>query len=86
MVLRELFLLWMGTLLLIRGVVALQAGVGLPDWILAVVPMLFIYAPVALCRWRGADSWAYRLSIPAFADRASWWAALRLQLGGWHRR
>lgn len=76
--LRELFVLWIVTLLLIRGVVALQTLAGLPDWILAAVPLLFIYAPVALCNWRGADSWAYRLSIPAFRDASAWWGALRL--------
>ena len=49
-----------------------QRGLGLPDWVLAVVPLLFIYAPVALCRYRGADSYAYRLSIPAFRDARAW--------------
>jgi len=71
-------LLWLVTLLLIRLALTLQRGVGLPDWVLAVVPLLFIYAPVALCRWRGADSWAYRLSIPAFRDLRSWGQALGL--------
>ncbi len=45
---------------------------------LAVVPLLFIYAPVALCRWRGSDSWAYRLSIPAFRDLRAWGRAAGL--------
>jgi membrane protease YdiL (CAAX protease family) len=76
-VLRELVLLWLGTLLLIRGVVALQSGAGLPEWVLAAVPCLFIYAPVALCRWREVDSYAYRLSIPAFRDLRAWGAALK---------
>ena len=56
----------------------LQQGAGLPDWVLAVVPLLFIYAPVVLCHWRGADSWAYRLSIPRFRDWDAWGAAARL--------
>ncbi len=77
-VLKELIGLWLVTLLLIRGVVALQSGAGLPDWVMAAVPLLFIYAPVALCRWRGADSWSYRLSIPAFRDWPSWREALVL--------
>ncbi len=77
-VLKELIGLWLVTLLLIRGVVALQSGAGLPDWVMAAVPLLFIYAPVALCRWRDADSWAYRLSIPAFRDWQSWREALVL--------
>ncbi len=60
------------TLLLIRAVIAAQSGLGLPDWVRAAVPLLFMYAPILLCRWRGADSWAYRLSVPAFSDRRSW--------------
>ncbi len=71
-VLLELTALWLVTLLSIRAVVALQAGAGLPDWILAAVPLLFIYAPVLLCHLRKVDSYAYHLSIPAFSDRASW--------------
>lgn len=42
------------------------------------MPLLFIYAPVALCHLRKVDSWSYRLSIPAFSDRAAWRAALGL--------
>ena len=37
---RELVVLWLGTLLLIRLAVELRAGLGLPDWTLAVVPLL----------------------------------------------
>ncbi|MCB9745256.1 MAG: CPBP family intramembrane metalloprotease [Alphaproteobacteria bacterium] len=66
----ELTALWLATLLAIRAVVELQAGLGLPEEVLAAVPFLFIYAPVMLCRWRGVDSFAYRLSVPA-------------ELGGW---
>lgn len=69
--------LWLVTLLLIRLALQLQKGLGLPDVVLAVVPLLFIYAPVLLCRWRRADSWAYRLSIPAFRDVRSWSLAAR---------
>ena len=68
----ELTVLWLATLLCIRLVVELQSGAGLPDWVLALVPLLFIYVPVALCRVRGVDSWAYRLSIPAFRDGQAW--------------
>jgi len=75
---KELVVLWLVTLLLIRGVVELQAVAGLPDWVLVGVPMLFIYAPVLWCNRRGVDSYSYRLSIPAFRDRASWWAAFRI--------
>lgn len=69
---RELFVLWLVTLLAIRAVVELQAGAGLPEWTLAAVPLLFIYSPVLLCRLRKVDSWSYHLSIPAFSDRAAW--------------
>ena len=72
----ELFWLWLGTLLLIRLIVEVQAGAGLPEWLLALVPLLFIYAPVLLCRFRKVDSWSYRLSIPAFGDGAAWKAIL----------
>jgi uncharacterized protein len=76
----ELTALWLLTLLLIRLVVGAQEGLGLPELALAAVPLLFIYAPVLLCRLRGADSWAYRLSIPDFGDRRAWADALRLFL------
>lgn len=74
----ELAALWLATLLLIRAVVTLQASVGLPDVVLAAVPLLFIYAPIGLCQLRGADSWAYRLSIPALRDGQRWLSLLRL--------
>jgi hypothetical protein len=74
-VLLELTGLWLVTLLSIRGVVALQS-LGLPDWSLAAVPFLFIYAPVLLCRIRGVDSYGYRIAIPAFTDGPAWREAL----------
>ncbi len=75
----EVTALWLVTLLAIRLVVMVQRG-GLPDWTLAAVPFLFIYVPVGLCRWRGVDPDDYRLSMPAFDDRAAWTLALRLNL------
>lgn len=75
-VFRELICLWLGTLLAIRLVVELHRGAGLPDWVLALVPLMFIYVPVGLCRFRGVDSWSYRLSIPAFRDGPAWRAVL----------
>ncbi|MFZ5475358.1 MAG: myxosortase family intramembrane protease [Myxococcota bacterium] len=51
---------------------------GLPDWTLAAVPFLFIYAPVGLCAWRKVDSYAYRIAIPAFSDGKAWGEALWL--------
>lgn len=73
----ELTVLWLATLLAIRAVVTIQKA-GLPDFALAAVPFLFIYAPVWLCRWRKVDSYAYRIAIPAFDDRAAWWDAFRI--------
>ncbi len=75
-VLLEVVLLWLVTLLLIRGVVDLQAGAGLPDWVLASVPVLFIYAPVLWCRVRGVDSFAYGLAVPAFREVGAWGQAM----------
>ena len=76
----ELTALWLVTNLLIRGTVALHGAVG-HDAVLAAVPLLFIYAPVLLCRWRGVDSFGYRLHIPALSDGESWLQALRLTGG-----
>lgn len=55
-----------------------QRLLGLHQVVLIGVPLLFIYAPVALCRWRGVDSYDYPLAIPAFSDRKAWWEAARL--------
>ncbi|MGC6508241.1 MAG: myxosortase family intramembrane protease [Myxococcota bacterium] len=74
----ELTFFWLAVMLGIRSVVLLQSALGLPDWILGLVPLLFIYAPVWLCKYRKADSWSYHLSIPAFRDFGSWWAAAKL--------
>jgi uncharacterized protein len=76
----EVVLLWLGVLLAIRGVVAAQKALGLHEVVLASVPFLFIYAPVLLCRFRGVDSFEYRLFIPAFRDWGAWRDALRLNL------
>ena len=76
----ELFILWVSTLLLIRLVVDAQRLLGLHQVVLIAVPLLFIYAPVLLCRWRGVDSYDYPLAIPAFRDGRAWWSAARLTL------
>lgn len=80
-VLREVVLLWLATLLAIRLVVSAVTGLGLPDLVLVLVPVLFMYAPVALLRARGVDSDLYPLALPAFRDRASWLGAARLAFG-----
>ena len=72
----EVLGLWLVTLLLIRGVVQAQAA-GLPEVVLVAVPLLFMYAPVLVCRIRGVDSWDYPLALPAFRDPA-WMQAVRL--------
>lgn len=72
--------LWLITLLLIRGVKDLVAATGLPEWFLAAVPILFMYAPVVLCRWRGVDAWDYPLHLPSFRDSEPWLRALKLNV------
>ncbi len=66
------------TLLLIRAVKETVGGLGLPDVLLAIVPLLFMYAPVVLCRLRGADPWEYPMHLPAFGDPAPWKEAAKL--------
>jgi uncharacterized protein len=73
----EVLGLYLGTLVLIRVVVEAQRGLGLPDLVLALVPILFMYTPVWSCRWRGADPWAYPMALPSFGDRQPWLEALR---------
>jgi len=74
----EVVALWVVTLLLIRGVVGLVEGVGLHEVFLALVPILFMYMPVALCRLRGVDSYGYPLALPAFSDRRAWLDPIKL--------
>lgn len=77
-VLGEVLLLWLVTLLLIRFVKDVIAGPGWRELLLALVPILFMYTPVLLCRLRGVDSWSYPLHLPAFRDREVWLQALKL--------
>jgi membrane protease YdiL (CAAX protease family) len=39
----------------------------LPEIVLLAVPVLFLYVPVWVCRWRGIDAWAYPLALPPWA-------------------
>ena len=64
-VLLEVTALWLVTLLAIRAVVLVQRG-GLPDWVLAAVPFLFIYAPVAHWVWH-PNGWIFALGAADFA-------------------
>ena len=83
----ELSVFWIVVLVFIRVIVMLQDTLSLPEWILGVVPLLFIYGPVLLCNIRGVDSWSYPLSIPAFRDisawRSSFWECMKLNLIIW---
>ncbi|HHO50297.1 MAG TPA: CPBP family intramembrane metalloprotease [Deltaproteobacteria bacterium] len=78
-VLIEVGLLYVVTLLAIRGIVSLVQGLGLPDVLLVAVPVLFMYAPVWSCRLRGADPWAYPMALPDWPwnNPGDWWRALR---------
>jgi len=71
-VLLEIIALYFLTLVPIRIVVDLQRFAGVHEIILALVPILFMYAPVWMCRYRGVDSWDYPLDVPAFRDVQAW--------------
>jgi membrane protease YdiL (CAAX protease family) len=78
-VLKELVFLALAALIPMR---ILKEAVDAGAWeiLLVGVPLLFIYAPVYLCRRRGVDSDTYRLHIPSFRDGAAWWRAIRINL------
>ena len=77
-VIAEVVGLWLVVLVAIRLVVFLVEGLGLHDIFLAIVPILFMYAPVWLCQWRGVDSYDYPLALPAFRDRQTYISAFKL--------
>ena len=74
-VLVEQGVVWLGTLLLIRAVDTAH-DLGLPEVVLALVPVLFMYVPVLVCRRRGLDPDAYVLGLPGWRHPA-WRAGLR---------
>ncbi|MCA9494390.1 MAG: CPBP family intramembrane metalloprotease [Myxococcales bacterium] len=76
----EVPLVYLGTLIGIRLVVQLVQSAGLPDLLLALVPILFMYMPVWSCRLRGADPWDYPMALPSFRDRDAWLGAARVTL------
>lgn len=76
-VLVEIVLLWLVANLVIRAVVQLHSALALPDVVLAVIPFVFIYAPVALCWLRGVDSYRYPLYVPGFRDTRAWLDAFK---------
>ena len=75
--LKEVLLLWIITLFLIRLVVVGQQA-GMWEIVLALVPILFMYMPVWLCWLRGVDDDDYPLALPSLRDRRSWTEALKL--------
>jgi len=72
----ELAVMWLLTLLAIRVVVSV-VNAGLPELLLAIVPVLFLYVPVFVCWLRGVDSYSYPLYLPRFSDRDAWVEAVR---------
>lgn len=75
-ILGEQVALWLATLIAIRVVVAVAAQTH--EVVLALVPVLFMYAPVWAARWRGADPDQWPLWLPRLDERALWGEALRL--------
>ncbi|MFK7929493.1 MAG: myxosortase family intramembrane protease [Myxococcota bacterium] len=80
-ILLEVLGLWLGVNGVIWGarlVYEATKGMG-SGWqlVLAVVPILFMYVPVLVCKWRGVDSWAYPLALPALRDWKVWKPVLK---------
>lgn len=78
--LAEVLVVYLVTLLLIRLIVLLGAGV-LWDLPLALVPVLFMWAPVWALRRRGEDPDRYPLALPGLGEGREWLAAARWGLG-----
>ena len=75
-ILIEQGVLWLVTLLLIKAAVVLH-DLGVHEIVLAAVPLLFMYMPVAACRYRGVDDAAYPLALP-FRERSPWIQGFKL--------
>ncbi len=73
-VLLEVFILYVLTLLAIRGVVSAQVRLGLPDWTLLAIPALFIYVPVWWLDRKRMDPQDFGLVLEGV------WPAVRLNL------
>jgi membrane protease YdiL (CAAX protease family) len=76
----EVFATTLGVLVVIRLVVETLSGV-LWDLPLALVPILFMWAPVWVLRVRGDDPDRYPLAIPPLAERSTWTTALKVAGG-----
>ncbi|TVQ90538.1 MAG: CPBP family intramembrane metalloprotease [Deltaproteobacteria bacterium] len=73
----EILVLWLVVNLIIRGVRVVWEATGF-ELILVAAPILFLYAPVLMCRLRGVDSWSYPLAIPPLRDGRFWLRTLGL--------
>ena len=71
-------MLWLATNLVIRGIRMVYQDLGALQIVAALVPVVFIYAPVLACRWRGIDPDRYPITLPAFGDWRVWKQALLL--------
>ncbi|MCB9680381.1 MAG: CPBP family intramembrane metalloprotease [Alphaproteobacteria bacterium] len=76
-IVREVAVTTLVVLGIIRLVVQFLSGMWW-DLPMAVVPILFMWAPVWTLQRRGIDPDRYPLAIPALGDRATWWRAARL--------
>lgn len=72
----EVLALWLVTLIVVRLWLSLVEGQH--DLLKALVPILFMYVPVAACWFRGVDSYAYPLYLPRFSDTEVWREAFLL--------
>lgn len=72
----EVLGLYFVTLLLIRGVVSLQKGLGLPPDVLVVVPLLFMALPTLWLERRGEHPADFALTL----ELGQLWPALKLNL------
>jgi len=75
-VLGEVVVLWLITLAAIRLVVDVFSGTS-AELMLALVPILFIYTPVWLCKIRGVHPDLYPIALPPFRD-PEWGESFRL--------
>jgi len=76
-VLREVLILWLVTLVVVRVWISV-VDAGLHEVFKAVVPILFMYVPVLACELRGVDSYSYPLYLPRFRDTDAWLEAFKL--------
>lgn len=72
----EIGVTYLLTLLAVRALVQ-AVGVGVPEAVLAGVPLLFIFAPEWACRFRGVDAAQYPIWLVPFGDTSTWIRALR---------